>query len=153
MHNDLIIMTFDREEEAQRVYDSLRSMRKSPLLGLENTAMVTVDSAGSDTFHQKRKLPRDPKTTAGDVLSLMADLIFGNPSEETLRALTKKGLDEGFVEKVGQTMGKNSSALLFLVDYNSMSDTSELLSALALFRGKIHQTTLSSEAKGALRKT
>ena len=152
MHNDLIVMTFDREEEAQIVYDSLRSMRKSPLLGLENTAMVTVDSSGSATFHQERKLPGDSEATGGDVLSLMADLIFGDPPEETLRTLTEEGFDERFVEKLARTMGVNSSALLFLVDYNSMSDTSELLSILALFRGKIHQTTLSSEAKAALHK-
>jgi uncharacterized membrane protein len=152
MHNDLIVMTFDREEGARRIYDSLQSMRKSPLLGLEDAAMVTVDSTGSVTFHQKRKLPVAEGATGGDLLSLIADLIFGDVPKEVVRALANGGLDDRFLANVARTMGNNSSALLFLVAYNSMSDTSELLGALALFRGKIHQTTLSSEAKATLLK-
>jgi len=150
MHNDLIIVTFDREEEAQRIYDALRRMRKGLLLGLENAAMVTVDSTGNATLHQKRKLPADPRATNGDLLSLIVDLIYGDPPEAMLRALANEGLDESFLEKVKRTMGNDSSALLFLVAYHSMSDTGELLNALALFKGKIHQTTLTSEVKAAL---
>jgi len=150
MHNDLIIVTFDREEEAQRIYDALRRMRKGPLLGLEDAAMVTVDSTGSAILHQKRKLPPDPRATNGDLFSLIADLIYSDPPEAMLRTLAKEGLDESFLEKVKRTTGNDTSALLFLVAYNSMSDTGELLNALALFKGKIHQTTLSSETKAAL---
>ena len=152
MHNDLIVMTFDREGEAQRVYDSLQSMRKSPLLGLEDAAVVTVDSAGTVNLHQRRKLPAALGTTVSELLGGIADLIFGDPPEEMVRALAKEGLDDRFVEKVARMMGNNSSALLFLVAYNSMGDTGELLGALALFKGKIHQTTLPPDAKAALLK-
>jgi len=150
MHNDLIIVTFDREEEAQSIYDALRRMRKGPLLGLEDAVMVTVDSTGSAILHQKRKLPPDPRATHGDLLSLTAGLMYGDPPEAMLRTLAEEGLDESFLEKVKRTMGTDSSALLFLVAYHSLSDTGELLNALALFKGKIHQTTLSSEVIAAL---
>ncbi len=148
MHNDLIIMTFDHEEDAQRIYDALHIMQKSPLLGLEDATMVTVDSTGNATFHQKRKLLPEPGTTNGDLLSLIADLIFGDPTKVSPRAMAREGLDEHFLKKVSRMMGNNSSALLFLVSYNDVSDASELLSTLALFRGKIHQATLPFRSQG-----
>ncbi len=153
MHNDLIIMTFGHDEDAQRIYDALHIMRKSPLLGLDEAAMVTVDSSGSATYHRKRKLPSEPGATYDDLLTLIAELIFVDPTEMMLSAIARMGLDERFLEKVSRMMGNNSSALLFLVTYNSVSDASELLSALTLFKGKIHQTTLPSETNIALLRT
>lgn len=150
MHNDLIIMTFDHDEDAHRIYDALHIMRKSPLLGLDDAAMVTVDSTGNATYHRQRKLPPEPGATNGDLLSLIAELIFVDPTKVMLSAMARVGLDERFLEKVSRMMGNNSSALLFLVAYNSVSDASELLGTLALFKGKIHQTTLPSEANAAL---
>jgi len=153
MHSDLIIMTFDHDEDARRIYDALYIMRRSPLLGLDDAAVVTVDSTGSATYHRKRKLPPEPGATYGDVLSLITNLIFVDPTKVTLSTMARVGLDERFLEKVGRMMRNNSSALLFLVAYNSVSDASELLSTLALFKGKIHQTTLPSETNAAVLRT
>lgn len=153
MQNDLIIMTFDHDEDAQKIYDALHIMRKSPLLGLDDAAMVTVDSNGSATYHRRSKLPSEPDGAYGDLLSLIADLIFVDPTEVLLSAIARMGLDERFLEKVSRMMGNNSSALLFLVAYNSVGDASELLGTLALFKGKIHQTTIPSETNTGLLRT
>ncbi len=150
MHSDLIVVTFDEEEEAQKVYDALQRMRKSQLLALENAAVVSKDSAGKVRSYGPRELTVPPEATGDDLLDLLADLIFGTPPERRVRGLVEAGLDEGFLQEVGRAMGGRSSALLFLVRYDSMGDTDELLSALALFKGKVHQTTLSPEAEAAM---
>ena len=150
MRSDLILMIFERQGEAQRVYDAIQSMRKEPLLGLENAAVVTKDSAGTVSLYNRRLVPVHQEAASDDLLSLVADLVFGTPPEDVVRALSRAGMDDRFVPRVTWAMKEDSSALLILVRHDSVSDEHELLRTLALFKGVIYQTTLSPETEAAL---
>lgn len=150
MPNELLVFTFEHSTEAHRVYDALRVMRRSALLALEKAVIVTKDRAGKVRLHQELELPAVAGATERDLLSNLAGLVFGVPSEGVVRTLAQAGLDERFLEQVIRATGNDSSALLFLLHPDNTGDVDELRKALTLFTGKMHRTMLSPEAKAAL---
>ena len=158
MNSDLIVITFDDEDEAEKVLDAMQSMRKEPLLSLEQAVVVTKDRLGRVRLHQTRDLTAGGSVAGESVLSLLAGLILGSALGvvwgidvgEIMGVLTEHGFDEKFMTTVEKTMGDNTSAILFLVRRDSTSDPAEVLKVLTLFRGKIHQTTLSPQAEAYL---
>jgi uncharacterized membrane protein len=152
MHSHLIVMTFEGEEEAPRVYDSMQRMRGSSLLALEHAAAVTKDDRGRLAIYQKRGLSSAGVDPGDNLTSSAIALLFGDPPDEMVRALVKKGFDDRFREQVAQSMGDNSSALLFLVARDSQVDRSRLLNVLTLFKGRVFETTLPLEVETALAK-
>jgi uncharacterized membrane protein len=152
MHSHLIVMTFEREEEAPSVYDALQKMRGSPLLGLEHAAAVTKDSHGRLAVYRKRELSRAGVASGDDLVNSAIALLFGNPPDDVVQALVEKGFDDRFREQVAQAIGEDCSALLFLSTSDSQVDRSRLLSILTLFKGQVLETTLPVEVKAALAK-
>lgn len=145
MNSDLIVMTFDDHEMAQTVYKALLVMRKSQVLGLGETVIMVKDGAGQVRLQQRTQV------TTG-LASLLAEMILGSPERAALGA-DGVTLDDEFVGTVVSALRHNNcSALLFFLDSDSLSDTCELLNALALFRGTIHQTTLSPQSEALLRR-
>ena len=143
MNSDLIVMTFDGGEMAQTVYGALQAMRKSQVLGLVDSVIMTKDGVG--------RVRIDPGPQAGAGLTgLLAELIL-SPSGRVAPKVGGVELDDEFADTVVSALGNDSSALLFFVDSDGLSDTVELLEALALFRGTIHQTTLSPTDEALLR--
>jgi uncharacterized membrane protein len=145
VNGDLIVMTFDGDEMAQTVYDSLEAMTKSHVLGLEDAAIVDKEGSG------KIRLRPESEASAG-LAALLGDLL--------LRLLLKSApdgieeyVDDEFLRTVGAALHDSGSALLFFLHPDSLSDTDELLSALALFRGRIYQTTLLPQIEDWLRET
>ena len=152
MRNDLIAAAYESVGLAQGVYDSLQNMRKGPLLGLQNVVIVTKSGDGKVIITLKKELPAAPGNTNAELLTFIAEMIFSDSQNEMVQGLVDGGLDELFLEKFSRATDTNSSALLFLLSYNSMSDVDELLSMLALFKGRIYQTTLSRQTITAIEK-
>jgi uncharacterized membrane protein len=145
-------MTFEREEEASSVYDALQQMRGSPLLGLENAAVVTKDNRGRLAVTQKRELSRAGVDPVDDLVHSAIALLFGDPPEEVVQALVSQGFDDRFREQVAQEMVEDSSALHFLLTRDSNVDRGRLLGTLTLFKGRVFETTLPLEVEAALAK-
>jgi uncharacterized membrane protein len=143
VNSDLIVMTFGDGEMAQTVYSSLQAMRKSTVLGLGDCVIIIKDGAG--------QVRLNPGSAASEGLAgLLAALLFRSP-ERVAPAVNGVKLDAGFVGAVISALHTNGSALLIFLASDSLSDTVELLDALALFRGTIHQTTLSPQDEALLR--
>jgi uncharacterized membrane protein len=143
VNSDLIVMTFDDGEMAQTVHEALRAMRKSQVLGLGDSVIMTTDGAGQVRLHRGSE--------AGTGLApLLAEMILCSTGGEA-PGLDGVGLDDEFVDTVVAALRRNHSALLFFIDSDGLSDTCELLNALALFCGTIHQTTLSPQSEALLR--
>jgi uncharacterized membrane protein len=152
MRNDLIAAAYESEGMALRIYDSLQNMRKSPLMGLQNVVIISKSGAGNVSVHLKKELPLTPGTTEADILNFIVEIIFTDPQDEMVQELVEEGLDDHFLESFSRALDVNSSALLFLLSYSGMSDTEELLGTLALFKGRIYQTTLPQQTKLAIEK-
>ncbi len=145
MRSDLILMIFDRQVDAQRVYYSIQSMRHSQILGLDKAIVVTRDSAGGISLTLRQDVPDTSPTKGADLRVQIANLLFSPDSEERNTALVKLGLDERFEKRVIKAMDAGKSALLALLRYDDIADRDELLRVLALFRGQILHTTISTE--------
>lgn len=143
MNSDLIVMTFDDGEMAQTVHSSLQTMRKSQVFGLGDSVILSKDGDGQTRLH--------PGSSASASLA--------GPLAQRVFCMERVGLDgvdfqldERFLEPVLLALCESSSAILFFVGSDSLSDAGELLSVLALFRGTIHQTTLSPKDEASLRR-
>jgi uncharacterized membrane protein len=142
VNSDLIVMTFDDGKMAETVYGSLRVMRKNQVMGLDESVILTRDGHG-----QAQVLPGSPG--GAGLADLLAQLVFAS-TERAVLVRAGVNLDEQFVASVVSALRDCGSALLFFVQSESLSDTGELINALALFRGIIHQTTLSSQDEAVL---
>ena len=150
MSSDLIITTFPHEDEAFQVRQALDLMRGRQLFGLENAALVTRDSAGQATVHQRWGLPAYPRNPRRRLPVLLASAIFGDVPEEGIRKLADAGLDEIFLKEVATALDPDGSALLIYIPPDSIVDTRRLLDALALFHGALHHTIIPAEVEKAI---
>jgi uncharacterized membrane protein len=150
MYSEIIVIVFDHQGEARRIYDAAGSLRRSGLLALENATIVTKNRAGRVRFQQEWEVPPAPDSRDLDLLTFLTQLVFGVLPQDKVRAAIRVGLDERFLEQVAGAMSNESSALFFLVRPDSVSDAEELMEALKLFRGRIYRTTLPTEVVTAL---
>ena len=153
MHSHLVVMTFEGEREASRVYDALQRMRASPLLGLEHAAIVSSDSQGRLAVSQKWELTRARKDPHSDLAGSAAALLFGDPPEELVQSLASKGFDDRFRQQIIQALPDGSSALLILMPRDGQVDRGRLLGTLTLFKGQLFETTLPQAVETALAKS
>ena len=152
MHSHLIVMTFEGEREASRVYDALQRMRAGPLLGLERAAIVSSDSQGRLAVTQRWALSRARNDPDSDLAGSAAALLFGDPPDDLLHSLAGKGFDDRFREQILQAMPDNSSALLILMSRDGQVDRGRLLGTLTLFKGQLFETTLPQAVETVLAK-
>jgi uncharacterized membrane protein len=150
MHSHLIVMTFEQEDEAQRVYNALQRMRGSSLLGLENAAALTKDRDGTFAVTRKRALSPAGVGSGDDLFRSIMALLFGDPPDEVLQALVREGFDERFREHVVQAMVSNCSAFVILLPRDSQVDRGRLLGILTLFEGQVLETTLPRPVEAIL---
>ena len=144
MNSDLIVMTFDDGQMAQTVHSSLNIMRRNQVLGLEESVILTRDGASQARVHQGT-------TDNSSLAALLAQLVFTTPEKAQPEAAKVK-LDLQFVGSVASALCYNGSALLFFVASDSLTDVGQLLDVLTLFRGTLHQTTLSPGDEALLRR-
>ena len=143
MNSDLIVMTFDDGEMAQTVYEALQAMCNSQVLGLGDSVVVTTDGAGQVRQQQ------GPEASTG-LAPFLAEMILRSLEVEASE-LDRVKLDDDFLNTIAVALRHNHSALLFFIDSDGLSDACELLNALALFCGTIHQTTLTPQSLALLR--
>ena len=151
MSSKLIVMTFHHRGDAKTVLKAMETMRKSPILNLENSVWVTKDKGGSFTYLYNESDDAQGNREIRILLSL-AQLIFDPSQEAGVSPLIKKGLDYHFMKDIAAVMQEDSSALFLLVDKESGFDNHEILNTFALFKGTIHQTSLLSEVEDHLSK-
>lgn len=147
MNSELIVMTFRYQHKADTVLAAIRVMRKSPILCLANVVVATRDRMGEIKVRPGHEPGAAHKDRDTQLLLALADLILSAPDQDATQALTDRGMDGRFVSEITRNMEGESSALFALARENSVHDVGETRSALALFRGRIHQTNLPPEVE------
>ena len=152
----LIAVTFDNEEEASQVRETLRKEQRGGYISLDDSAVVVRNAEGK--YHVKDELDRGVKAGAigGSLLGLLiggiifpiGGLILGGLAGAGLGALLHKGIDKNFINEVKESMEPGSSAIFFI----SREDRPDAaIATLRPYKGKIYDTTLSDEDEEALR--
>jgi uncharacterized membrane protein len=150
----LIAVTFNNEEEAGQVRETLRKEERSGYINLNDSAVVVRDSDGK--LHVKDELDRGVKTGAvgGSLLGLLiggiifpgVGLILGGLVGAGFGALLHRGIDKKFIKEVEESMEPGSSAIFFI----SRDDRPDAaIASLRPYKGKIYSTTLSEEDEEA----
>ena len=147
MNSELIVMTFRYQHKADTVLAAIRVMRKSPILCLANVVVATRDRAGEITVRPGQELAEVQKERDTQLLLALTELILRAPGPEAVRALTDRGMDGRFVSEILRNMEDESSALFVLARENSVHDAGETRNTLALFRGRLHQSSVPSEVE------
>ena len=145
MNSELIVMTFRYPDKADTVLAAIRAMRKSPILCLSSVVVADRERAGEVTVRPGQEPDTAQEDRDTQLLLVLAELILRAPAPDASDAFIDRGLDGRFVSEIVKNMEGESSALFVLARENSVSDAGETHSTLALFRGRIHQTSLSSE--------
>ena len=145
MSSELIVMTFRDPHKADTVLAAIRAMRKSPILCLSSVVVATRERTGEITVRPDQETATAQEDRDIQLLLALAELILRTPAPDATDALIDRGMDRRFVSEIVRNMEGESSSLFVLARENSVQDAGETHSTLALFRGRIHQTSLPSE--------
>ena len=150
MSSELLVMTFPHPSDARTVIKAIRTMRKSPILSLDSVVVVTKGRKGEIAFLPRQGSAAVKEDRDKQILLNLADLILCTGSTEVLDAIIARGMDVQFIREIALIMEDESSALFILNRENSIYDPDTMRSTLALFKGKIHQTSLFPEVEAYL---
>lgn len=154
--SNLIVITFDNEEEAGKVRESLRTGQKGDYLSLDDSAVVVKDQDGK--AHVMNEMDRGAKVGAigGGFLGLLigglffpvVGLLIGVVGGALVGKLAAPGVDSKFIEDVTNELQPGTSAIFFIV---RDANPDYAIASLRPYKGKIYQTSLPPEAEEALR--
>jgi uncharacterized membrane protein len=156
--SDLIVLTFENDEEATQVMKTIKSLRKESFISLDDTAVVVKDQEGK--IHVKNEIDRGIKLGAGvgSLMGLFLGMLFGGPIGAMLLGgaggalvgkLTDMGVDQKFVKQLKEELEPGSSALFLLV---RDAHTNAAMAALRPYKGTVYHTTLGPEAEEELQR-
>jgi uncharacterized membrane protein len=150
MNSELMVMTFRHRNKADTVLEAIRAMRKSPILCLGSVVVATEDHAGETTLRADQEPAGAPQDRDIQILLALADLVLCTPDQDAIDTLAARGMDSRFFSEIARSLKGESSALFVLARENGVHDAGETRSTLALFKGRIHQTSLPPEVEACL---
>jgi uncharacterized membrane protein len=151
--SELIVITFDDEQQAGRALHSLRGLERQGLLQLNDTAVVVKDRGGSVRTQNEVSSATETGAVVGAVIGGLLAFMFpllgaalGAAGGAAIGASLDEGVDPSFVREVQESLQPGSSAL-FIVAREANLDA--LVPALEPYRGSLRQTTLSTVDRAA----
>lgn len=154
---NLVVITFQDEEEAGRVLEALRAAGHERGISLDDSAVVVKAEDG--TVQVKNEVDRGVKVGAlgGGLLGLVAGFLLGGPIASLVVGaiggalggdLANLGIDQRFIGDVTESLQPGTSALFVMV---READPEAVFAALEPFRGEVYYTHLPEETEQALR--
>jgi uncharacterized membrane protein len=154
--SQLIVITFEGEQQAGQALQSLRGLEKRGLLQLSDTAVVAKDESGQVRTQNEVSSATEVGAVvggvAGGVLTFMFPLLgaaLGAAGGALVGSLLDQGVDSDFVREVRESLRPGTSAL-FVVAREGNLDA--LIPALEPYRGTVRQTNLPTEVEESLRR-
>ena len=152
--SDLIVIGFKDEFKADEVLIDLRKLELEYLIDLEDAAIVVRNKEGKVKVKQTQELVASGALNGG-FWGLLIGLMFFQPLLGILGvavgalsgALTDVGIDDDFIQELGNTIELGTSAIFILV---RKSTPDRVLEDLSKFEGKVLKTSLSHENEAKL---
>ena len=152
--SDLIVIGFPDEFKADEVLLDLRKLEREYLIDLEDAAIVVRKKDGRVKIKQTQELVT-AGALSGGFWGLLIGLMFFEPMLGILGAavgalsgaLTDIGIDDNFIQELGNTIEPGTSAIFVLV---RKSTPDKVLDDLSKFEGKVLRTSLSHEDEAQL---
>jgi uncharacterized membrane protein len=141
MYNDLIVMTFSNKGDAFTALLGLDVLRDKELLGLGIVTVVTIEKSGQVVITQAWDLTRYPHGVEGRVPGGLLRVLLGEATIIDKQNLAEAGLDAIFLHNVQEDLTPDSSAVLYYISRESVTDTQRLLDTMSRLRGTLYHTT------------
>ncbi len=155
--SNLVVITFDNEEEAGKVRDAVRRLQKQDLMSLDDSAVVVKDANGK--VNVDNETDRGVKIGAigggiigvllGSIFFPLTGLVLGALGGALVGRMTDMGVDTKFVKDIETALTPGTSAIFLIV---READMNAALTALKPFKGVLYQTSLDSQAEESLRR-
>jgi uncharacterized membrane protein len=162
--SDLVVLDFDGIGAADDVLTKLRNMQKAHLIDLEDACVVVHTEAGRLQIKQAMNLTAfgaASGASSGMLIGALAGLLVLNPLAGLAigglagagfgalsGSLSDYGINDDFIQRLGKTIPKGSSALFLLI---RSSTPDKVLPEIEPFKPRILKTSLSNEQENALR--
>jgi uncharacterized membrane protein len=155
----LIAITYKDEQTGFAALDKLGELQKMQLIQLADAAVATKDEKGK--VKVKQTLENQVSGTAalwGGFWGLLIGLLFLTPIfwglmgallGFVLGKASDVGVDNKFIQEVGDSLAPGQSALFMLV---VEATTDKVLDEMSQFGGDVYQTSLSKEDEEKLKK-
>ena len=144
-----------RADDADAALRSIRALEHADKVGLEDTAVVRKDAAGTVTIHNEMSSGTETGAVVGAVLGGLLLAVFpvgGHRRGAAVGGLVgrawKGGIDGNFVKEVGDDLPPGGSALF--LQLKPQTDTGLLVGALRRVPWPGQQTSLDDEIEKAL---
>jgi len=152
--SELLVIVFDTEAEGTEGLESLRGLEHTAGLRLDDAAVVTKDPDGKVHVHHQVSSGTATGGMVGGLLGLLLFFIFpvagvvaGAAAGAVIGHLAGQHVDKAFVSDVSGSLEPGKSALFILVRQGSPAS---IVGAMKPFKGRVLQTTLSSELEEQL---
>ncbi|NCF68751.1 MAG: DUF1269 domain-containing protein [Chloroflexi bacterium] len=157
--SDIVVITFDTEDRAGEVRESIRKTQKSGFVSLDDSAVVVKDKDGK--VHVKNEVDRGVKIGAvsGGFLGLfigfllmgpIGSLVIGALIGGGIGSLAHLGIQHSFIDDVSDELQPGTSAL-FIIVRDANPDVT--VATLRQYEGNIYHTSLPPEAEEQLRRS
>lgn len=155
--SNLVVITFDNEEEAGKVREAVRKLQHQSLLKLDDSAVVVKTAEGKVSVDNE--MDRGIKVGAigggivgvilGSIFFPLGGLLLGALGGALVGSMVDLGVDQKFVKDVQDALHPGSSAIFLIV---RDADANAALAALKPFKGTLYHTSMSTEAEENLRR-
>lgn len=161
---DLVVLDFDGTETADAMLTKLRALRKQELIDLLDAVVVVRPEEGDIQIKQSVNLVAlgaSSGLSSGALVGTLAGLLLLNPlagfalggaAGAAMGALGGRmsdfGINDGFIQELGQTIKSGTSALFLLV---AKATPDKVIAETAAFNPRILRTSLSKEQEDRLR--
>ena len=157
--SQLIVFTYDNQEKAATVLQSVAELSKQHLIEVEDAAVIVKDANGKVKVQQTlESMVKSSNVASGGFWGLLIGLIFGGPIFMALLGMGLSalfgrkldvGIDNQFIKNVGNDMKPGDSALFLLSNEITVDKVAD---ALREHGGTLYHTSLSKEAEEQLAK-
>ena len=133
---EMMVVSFDDENRAGEVLNTLKQMEDTAVVDLKSGAVVVRDASGKVTIKETSDF--DAKqgaiggALAGSVLGLLGGgllrgAILGAAGGAIAGKVIDLGLEDDFLKEIGDGLGTSSSAVVALVDFDQLDQAMEEL--------------------------
>lgn len=153
----ILVITFEDENQAPKVLESLKSLQSSGNLNLDDASVIVKTADGK--VHVKGMVEKGVKVGSiaggafglliGGLLFPIAGMVLGAAGGALVGKTFETGVDKKFIQDVRDSLSPGSSAILFIV---SSENIGLLIQTLEPYSGKIYQSSFDSDAEEELRK-
>ena len=155
--SDLVVIGFDNEHTAFEMRAELVKLQKEYLIEMEDVVVVTKNDKGKVKLHQATNLTA-AGAVGGSFWGMLIGMIFLNPlvgaavgagAGALSGKLTDVGIDDKFMQELGEMLTPGTSALFVLV---RKATPDKVLEGLKGFKGKVLKTSLTIDKEEELQK-